>query len=124
MQSPCILLGEVVKGTSTGRLLGFPTINVPCASDALGFGVYACLVTTPLGVFKGALHFGPRRVLGIDEPQLEVHLLDFSGDLYGVEVKIEIFKKLRDTMDFVDLEVLKKQMGVDVEEVKRLTINN
>lgn len=118
-----------------GRKIGFPTININYGNQLfpkdnqggesryiLPFGVYTAKVYTSSGVYKGALHFGPRRVLDPLmqlQPALEVHILDFSADLYGHEVKVEIFEKIRDTQDFPDFESLKKQIGRDVEAVRQ-----
>ncbi len=120
------IAGKVVKGFAFGKKMGFPTINVEAAIPAgpaeLAFGVYAARVYTTFGVFKGAFHFGPRRVLNSMKPILEVHLLDFSGDLYGQDVQIEIMRFIRDTRDFQDPELLKKQIAKDVEQVRKLNI--
>jgi riboflavin kinase/FMN adenylyltransferase len=114
--------GTVMKGVLMGRKMGFPTINVAYDSTDLPFGVYAVRVYTPAGVYKGALHFGPRKVMNFMEPSLEVHLLDFSGDLYGQKVKIEVFEKIRDTRDFDDMENLKRQIRYDVDAVRATEI--
>ena len=114
--------GTVMKGMLMGRKMGFPTINVAFASTELPFGVYASRVYTPDGVYKGALHFGPRKVMGLMEPSLEVHLLDFSGDLYGQMVKIDVIEKIRDTKDFDDPDALKRQIRYDVDAVRATDI--
>jgi len=114
--------GTVMKGVLMGRKMGFPTINVAFDSTDLPFGVYATRVYTSSGIYKGALHFGPRKVLGLMEPTLEVHLLDFSGDLYGQEVKIEVLEKIRDTKDFDDMDALKRQIRYDVDAVRATDI--
>jgi len=111
-----------MKGLLMGRKMGFPTINVAFASTDLPFGVYATRVYTSEGVYKGALHFGPRKVMNMMEPSLEVHLLDFSGDLYGKEVKIEVIEKIRDTKDFDDMDALKRQIRYDVDAVRATDI--
>lgn len=122
MEIIATISGTVMKGVLMGRKMGFPTINVAYDSTDLPFGVYASRVYTSDGVYKGALHFGPRKVLGLMEPSLEVHLLDFSGDLYGQEVKIEVLEKIRDTQDFEDMDALKRQMRYDVEAVRATDI--
>ncbi len=114
--------GTVMKGVLMGRKMGFPTINVAFDSTDLPFGVYAVRVYTSDGVYKGALHFGPRKVLGLMEPSLEVHLLDFSGDLYGQKVKIDVFEKIRDTKDFDDMDAMKRQIRFDVDAVRATDI--
>lgn len=110
------LSGKVVRGEMVGRKLGFPTINV-LGDHELPFGVYASVVTTSKGTYKGALHFGSRTVLGIDQSTLEVHLLDFSGDLYGETVHIDVYNKIRNVQKFDSLESLKEQIEKDVEHV-------
>ncbi len=114
--------GTVMKGALLGRKMGFPTINI--IYDVLDFpyGVYACRVTTSLGVFIGAMHFGPRKVLNLEEPALEVHLLDFSDDLYGQQVKVEIIEKIRDTKDFESMDSLKRQIRLDIEAIRAMEI--
>lgn len=111
-----IIRGKVVRGELVGRNLGFPTINVLGRHD-LPQGVYVSLVTTSRGTYKGALHHGPRHVLGIDYPSLEVHLLDFEGDLYDETVEIAVYNKIRDVQAFDDLKSLKAQIEKDVEQV-------
>lgn len=110
------LSGKVVRGELVGRKLGFPTINV-LGHHELPYGVYASSVKTSQGVYKGALHFGMRTVFGDTHPTLEVHLLDFSGDLYDETVHIDVYNKIRDAMSFDDLESLKAQIEQDVEQV-------
>ncbi len=114
--------GTVMKGVLMGRKMGFPTINVAYDRTDLPFGVYVSRVYTSYGVYKGALHFGPRKVLGLMEPSLEVHLLDFSDDLYGQKVKIEVLEKLRDTKDYDDMDALKRQIRYDVDAVRATDI--
>lgn len=123
MNPQCTIHGTVMKGTMMGRKMGFPTLNIAYDSLSLPFGVYGCRVYTSLGIYKGALHFGPRKVLNLMEPSLEVHLLDFSGDLYGENVKVEVFEKVRDTADFSDMNLLKRQIRFDVEDVKAMDIS-
>ena len=114
--------GTVVKGALLGRKMGFPTINIAYSKVNIKFGVYVARVYTSYGVFKGALHFGPRTVIGIEEPSLEVHLLDFSEDLYGQEVKVDVLQKIRDTKSFDNMDALKRQIRFDVEYVRAQNI--
>lgn len=114
------LVGIVKKGSGIGREMGFPTINVEVRDIEFSFGVYAALVHTAGGIFQGALHFGPRKVLDLMEPALEVHLLDFSGDLYGQKVEIEVLNKVRDTQDFTNLEDLKLQIAKDIQQIREI----
>lgn len=122
MEIIATISGTVMKGVLMGRKMGFPTINVAFDSTDLPFGVYVARVYTSEGVYKGALHYGPRKIMSLMEPSLEVHLLDFSGDLYGQEVKIEVLEKIRDTKDFDDMDSLKRQIRYDVDAVRATDI--
>jgi len=110
------LSGRVVRGKLVGRKLGFPTINVLGSHD-LPEGVYVSIVTTSKGKYKGALHYGPRKLLGIDHPTLEIHLLDFSGDLYDETVQIDVYNKIRDVKAFENFESLQAQIENDARQV-------
>lgn len=117
-----IVRGVVLKGALMGRKLNFPTINVAYDSIDLPYGVYVSRVHTPLGAYKGAMHYGPRSLWGVEEPSLEVHLLDFSGDLYGSEVMVEVYDKVREVRNFESRESLKKQIRLDVEYVREAVL--
>jgi riboflavin kinase/FMN adenylyltransferase len=119
---PYAISGRVIAGDGVGRKLGFPTANL----DAVG------LVLPPNGVYIGhakigekpqpvALNIGFRPTLANSGPQLrvEAHLLDFTGDLYGRELEIEIGEKLRDERKFGSLEELKAQIARDVAGARR-----
>jgi riboflavin kinase/FMN adenylyltransferase len=119
---PYAISGRVVAGDGVGRKLGFPTANL----DAAG------LVLPPNGIYLGiakigtksqpvALNIGFRPTLATGGPQLrvEAHLLDFTGDLYGQELEIEIGEKLRDEQKFGSLDELKAQISCDVAEAGR-----
>jgi len=84
--------GTVQKGNEYGRILGFPTANIPL-EDATS-GVFAAVVRVD-GQVHGAVVFANQK-----HHVLEAHLLDFNGDLYGKEIEIELLSPLRDRMDF------------------------
>lgn len=109
--------GKVIRGDQKGRLLGFPTINLEGEFE-LAYGVYVSKATTSFGVFKGALHYGPKPVFNDTKAVMEIHLLDFSGDLYGETVQVEVIQKLREIEKFQDMEALKQQIGKDVTMVR------
>ncbi len=119
---PYAIAGRVIAGDGVGRKLGFPTANLDTAG----------LVLPPKGVYLGlakigkksrpvALSIGFRPTLATGGPQLrvEAHLLDFTGDLYGQELEIEVGEKLRDERKFGSLEELKAQIAQDVAGAKR-----
>lgn len=112
------LTGVVVKGNSIGGKMGSPTINLAGQFD-IEYGVYACTVYARGGRFLGAMHFGPRVTLGENEPVLEVRLLDFSGDLYGETVRVEVYNKIRDVKKFADLSKLKERIEKDIAFIRK-----
>lgn len=112
---PYTVTGRVRYGDALGRELGFPTANlVPERPLAIADGVYAVRVRREDGTtHAGAAHWGRKR-------RLEVHLLDYEGDLYGERLVVEFGRFLRPDREFADLDRLKGQMVKDVEEVREL----
>ncbi len=105
--------GEVVHGDKRGRELGFPTANL-IPDDALacpGHGVYACLANGQ----PAAVSIGVRPTFKTGRGELiEAYLLDFEGDLYGSELRLEFLERLRGERRFQDPESLIEQMHRDV----------
>lgn len=113
--------GRVIPGAQRGRTIGFPTINLgpPPARKLLPpEGVYAVRVQTPSGPRGGMMNLGPRPTFGDATTSLEVHLFDAGGDFYGVQVRIDFVKRLRETQKFASVEELKTQLAQDEREAK------
>lgn len=111
--------GMVIKGAQLGRTISFPTANIkyPPNIVQLPHGVYAARVCGHVGV----LNWGMKpTVHNIKEPIVEVHILDYEGDLYGKNIEIDILKKLRNEQKFANLEELKLQIKKDTEECLKL----
>ncbi|MFN8572728.1 MAG: bifunctional riboflavin kinase/FAD synthetase [Gemmatimonadaceae bacterium] len=120
---PYAIGGRVVHGDRRGRLLGYPTINVPLPSPRKLLppqGVYAVRAQTPRGAFDGMLNLGPRPTFGDQEVVIEVHLFGTPGDLYGARVRIDLIGRLRDTMRFDGPDALIAQLGRDAEAAQTL----
>lgn len=118
---PYALSGVVQAGDRVGHTLGFPTANLPVEGLELPpFGVYAVRVLHRGREWLGALNLGRRPTLGLDQPPVrcEVHLLDFSGDLYGEELRVEFVAALRGEQRFDGLDALRAQIGRDIAEVR------
>jgi riboflavin kinase / FMN adenylyltransferase len=119
------LSGEVVHGDARGRKLGFPTANL-IPDDALvcpGHGVYACLANgrPSLGAVPAAVSIGVRPTFKTGRGELiEAYLLDFDGDLYGSELRLEFLARLRGERRFQDPESLIEQMHRDVERTREI----
>ncbi len=108
--------GEVVHGDKLGRQLGWPTANLwmrRLVEPARG--VYAATVALPDGrEARGVANIGRRPTLGGDpETRLEVHLFDFSGDLYGQEIGVRLVRFLRPDARFGGLEELQAAIAAD-----------
>jgi riboflavin kinase / FMN adenylyltransferase len=113
--------GKVVRGDELGRQLGFPTANLDAAGLVLPpTGVYAVHAELGGNSYRAVLNLGYRPTLGNPEPQLQVeaHLLDFEGDLYGKELEIVFVEKLREERKFGSLEELRGQIERDVREAR------
>ncbi len=114
--------GHVAHGDARGRALGFPTANVRLKSNLLQpkFGIYAVRVHHSGREYQGAANFGIRPMFALRVPLLEVHLFDFSGDLYGELLHVEFIAWLRGEMQFADIESLKGQMTADCAEARQI----
>jgi riboflavin kinase / FMN adenylyltransferase len=114
--------GVVTRGEQRGRLLGFPTINIPMPPARKLLppeGVYAVRVQTPVGAFGGMMNMGPRPTFGDTVSALEVHLFGTDADLYDAYVKIEFVSRLRDTRAFPSVDALVAQLTADAEQARR-----
>jgi riboflavin kinase/FMN adenylyltransferase len=118
---PYAICGQVIKGDMVGRQLGFPTANLDVGHLNLPpNGVYAGATRIEGKFYRVALNIGLRPTLGSPQPQLrvEAHLLDFIGDLYGTQLEVEPGAKLRDERKFASREELRRQIELDVAEIK------
>ncbi len=110
--------GWVVKGQQMGRTLGFPTANVALADEQLPpDGVWVVRVKSGSGrggsSWQGVANLGFRPTVNGAARVLEVHIFDFSGDLYGKWIECEFLAHLRDEKKFSSLEELREQIGRD-----------
>jgi riboflavin kinase/FMN adenylyltransferase len=114
--------GEVVHGDGRGRTLGFPTANlIPDSRILPPDGVYAVEVLLDGDTHEGVANLGARPTFGAaaEERRLEVHLLDFAGDLYGMTLELSFLARLRDQRRFADLGALSTQIADDVANARR-----
>lgn len=116
--------GTVVHGRGVGRTLGFPTANVSLQGTRKMLpkeGVYAVMMRNEesgIGHW-GMANLGSMPTFDIDKPSLEVHLLDFEGDLYGRQVTVEFLHRLRDIKRFSSSEELQRQIQQDLERTRQ-----
>jgi riboflavin kinase/FMN adenylyltransferase len=113
---------HVASGDRRGRELGFPTANLKLEHTLQpAFGVYA-VKARPAGggeTYDGVANFGIRPMFLLPQPLMEVHLFDFSGELYGEILTVALIAYLREEMSFPNLETLKAQMAADAKEARR-----
>lgn len=125
---PYSIRGRVIHGKKLGRQLGFPTANIEPIGDSIlvpGNGVYAAFATLSDGSrHRAILNIGHRPTVdGCDSPvNIEVHIMDYDGDLYGTEMRIEFMAFLRKEMRFSGLDELKAQLARDVEAANALLL--
>ena len=117
--------GEVIRGDQRGRDLGYPTANM--SIDGLHpprFGVYAVRVTVLTGPHAGdhtgVASLGTRPMFGENRPNLETHVFDFSGDLYGAHLSVALVDYLRPEAKFDSLDALIAQMDADSQKAREI----
>ena len=109
---PHILSGAVVHGNEIGRTLGSPTANLPVPQGVIapGFGVYATRVHLPDGIHPAGTNVGVRPTVSSQGRAVIVEpwILDYHGDLYGQNIRVEFHTRLRPEMKFPDLQALRR----------------
>ncbi len=116
------LRSKVITSDKRGRVLGFPTANLDIKpQQALpSNGIYATIVQVDGKQFPSATNVGIRPTFGEGEKRVETHLLNYKGDLYGKEIRVDFVQKLRDEQRFPSSEELKIQIEKDVREVETI----
>lgn len=111
-----MLSGIVVKGNQLGRTIGFPTANIEVSENYKLIpknGVYIVTVIVNNQTIFGMMNIGIKPTLGDNVPTIEVYLLDFSEDIYGQEIQVNVIEQLRDEQKFESFEALKSQLEID-----------
>jgi riboflavin kinase/FMN adenylyltransferase len=114
--------GKVITSDKRGRVLGFPTANLDIRlQQALpANGIYATVAQVDGKQFSSATNIGVRPTFGNGGKTVETHLLNYKGDLYGKDMRLEFVQKLRDEQSFPSSEDLKAQIEKDVREVEAI----
>ena len=137
---PYTLIGTVTQGQQLGRTIGFPTANLALPPDKFlpRQGVYAVNVIlstapatsstptppTPLSSLPGVMNIGNRPTVDGLKQTFEVHLLDWSGDLYGQQMTVQLQAFLRPEQKFDSLDDLKVQIAQDCEKARSLKLES
>lgn len=118
---PFTMIGRVVKGQQLGRTLGFPTANIRVCRRRLPLqGVFAVRTLVDGHRFNAVANLGVRPSVSGVNPLLEVHMLDFKGDLYDQTLRVEFVAKIRDEQKFESLEALRAAIANDIETARKL----
>lgn len=118
---PYSMIGRVVSGDGRGKAIGFPTANICPKRMVLPFqGVFVVRVYIQNTAYYGVANLGTRPTIGHGQVFLEVHVLNFKGNLYGTLLKIEFLHKLRDEQRFASINDLKHQIEQDVLVARKL----
>ena len=106
--------GTVVQGDQRGRDLGFPTANIRLDPNCgLKHGIYAVRIGIGGVIRDGVASFGTRPTFDNGAPLLEVHLFDFSGDLYGAPMDVAFIGWIRPELKFDSVDALVRRMDDD-----------
>jgi riboflavin kinase / FMN adenylyltransferase len=122
---PHVVDGVVVRGDRRGVTLGFPTANLQIDPRVAvpARGVYAGWVHLPDGkTVPCVTNVGVNPTFGGQELRVEAHLLDYSGDLYGLSIGVDFRHRLRDERRFDGVEALVTQIGADAERARELLL--
>lgn len=116
------VMGRVIVGAGRGKGLGFPTANleVPEKRVIPADGVYAVRVQWGVENHPAVANVGIRPTFGEEKRLVEVHILDFEGDLYGEELRLEFIERLRPERRFPSVEELVSQMHLDVSQARKI----
>jgi riboflavin kinase/FMN adenylyltransferase len=120
----------VEHGDARGRTMGFPTANMHLDDiDFLAFGIYAVRVNIledgrVIGRHDGVANFGIRPMYRTVKPLMEAHLFDFSGDLYGQMLSVELVAWLRPEATFSSLDTLIAQIAADAAQARAILAGN
>jgi riboflavin kinase/FMN adenylyltransferase len=121
---PFAISGEVIKGDNRGKSLGFATSNLAVSPEIVDIkpGVYACLAEIQGEILKAVTNIGFRPTFGddVDSVRIEAHILDFSRDLYGQQLKLHFIDRLRDEMKFEQIDDLVHQVMADKDKARRI----
>ena len=120
-----VLEGKVVSGFRVGHTMGFPTANLQVASEKLipANGVYAVMVDLDGEKYQGMLNIGTRPTLANgNELSIEVHIFDFTDDIYNKTLRLSLVKRTRGEVRFASKEQLVLQLQQDAAEIKDILI--
>jgi riboflavin kinase/FMN adenylyltransferase len=118
---PFLMEGVVVQGFQRGRAIGVPTANLNIEDQLVpGEGVYAGRVTVDGKRFAAAVSIGNMPTFDGKKRQIEVHIIDFAGDLYGQRLAVSLVGRIRGQTKFESVDALKTQLEKDILTAKQI----
>ena len=118
---PYTFSGKVVFGQQLGGSIGIPTANLWIPKQRLPIsGVYAVRCMVNSSFYNGIANMGIRPTVGGKHPVLEVHIFNFNKSIYGKRLTVEFKNKLRDEKKFDNIDLLKKQILIDISKAKKI----
>jgi len=117
---PFAIRGPVVRGHERGRGIGFPTANIAVTPDRAlpAFGVYVTRAHVAGRAYASATNIGVNPTFNDARPAIETYILDFEGDLYGRELRIEVLHRLRGEIKFSGVDALVAAIAADVQATR------
>jgi riboflavin kinase/FMN adenylyltransferase len=121
LTQPYRIRGMVTHGAKRGRTLGFPTANLEAIDTLLpGEGVFAGRAFVSSQRLPAAIHVGANKTFAESHVQVEVHIIDYEGDLYGQPLEVDFLAKLRESHTFASKEALIEQLAKDIATARTL----
>lgn len=114
--------GQVINGFHIGRTIGYPTANIQLPNNKLvpADGVYAVTVMLDREEYNGMLNIGHRPTFDNGQRSIEVHLLDFSRDIYSERIQLRFAERIREEKRFESIEELKAQISKDEHQIRMI----
>jgi riboflavin kinase/FMN adenylyltransferase len=121
LNRPYRVAGSVGTGARRGRTIGFPTANLENVETLVpAEGVYAVRGSVGDTTYAAAANIGPNPTFGEDARKIEVHLIGFTGDLYGKTLVVDFLARLRPTQRFASVDELVAQLRRDVDRAREV----
>src|SRR6202161_2539655 len=115
------LSGPVVRGRERGRTIGFPTANLASETECIPpDGVYATRVILDDGPHPSITNIGMRPTFSEHARSIEAHIFDFTRDIYGMRIKLELVERIRPEKKFENAEALKTQIAEDLKKAREI----
>jgi len=117
---PFSIRGPVVRGAERGRTIGFPTANIAVTPDRAlpQYGVYITRAIVGAHTYASATNIGIKPTFVDERPAVETYILDFEGDLYGRDIRIEVLQRLRGEIKFDSIDELTAAIAADVQKTR------